>query len=85
MEDGISKPISYFKFEEEFADYVDIFTLSGTIDGAESYNVIQAVVSFDPPVQESEHIITAGLQSGRIVNIPQERIINWKNEFSNDS
>lgn len=44
---------SYFQFENEFANYLDLFT----IDYETEENVIDAIVSFYPPVEETEHII----------------------------
>lgn len=43
----------YFKFEDEFANYLDLFT----IDYEEEENVVNAIVSFFPPVEETDHII----------------------------
>lgn len=70
--------MQYFKFEDEFADSLEMFTVPyiGTED------VIRAIISFDPPVNESEHIIEKeGI--GKVITT-QDRSFTWKNEFSND-
>lgn len=43
---------SYFRFEEEFQEALDIFSLN-----YEEENVVNAVISFNPPIEETEHII----------------------------
>lgn len=53
----------YFKFEQEFADSLNMFTIP--INSSETG--IRAIVSFKPPVTESEHIIEKeGI--GKVVN-----------------
>ncbi len=61
------KPTDYFKWEEEFTseskDILEIYTIP---DGKGS-NVIRGIISFHPPVTESEHIIDKeGI--GKVVN-----------------
>ncbi len=50
----------YFKFEDEFKDSLDCFALPYT----EKDNVLDWAISFNPPVEESEHIIDDGTGSG---------------------
>lgn len=50
----------YFKFEDEFKDSLDCFALPYT----EKDNVLDWTISFNPPVEESEHIIDDGTGSG---------------------
>ena len=54
----------YFKFVGEFENTLELFTIpyDGTGDG------INAVVSFQPPVTESEHIMQVGTSGGRVIN-----------------
>lgn len=82
IDNGFIDTPSYFKFEDEFASSLEMLVFSDTINGVENYNIMQAVVSFVPPVNASEHIENVG-QSGRIVNTERRAIIR-KNEFPND-
>lgn len=50
----------YFKFEDEFKDSLDCFALPYT----EKDNVLDWAISFNPPVEESEHIIDDGTGAG---------------------
>lgn len=69
----------YFNFEPEFSNSLNIFTISYDAEG----NGIRAVVSFKPPVAESEHIIEKdGI--GKVVNTTGGVLLR-QNEFSNDS
>ena len=43
----------YFEFEEEFKKCLEIFTLSYDVEGSG----IRAMMTFNPPVEESEHVI----------------------------
>lgn len=53
----------YFKFEDEFINTLSIFTIP--VSGEESG--VRAIVSFSPPVEDSEHIIEKeGI--GKVVN-----------------
>ncbi len=54
----------YFKFVGEFENTLELFTIpyDGTGEG------INAVVSFQPPVTESEHIMQVGTSGGRVIN-----------------
>lgn len=55
--------LEYFKFETEFQDVLEMFTIP--YDGEE--DGIRAIISFNPPVEESEHIIEKdGI--GKVVN-----------------
>lgn len=69
----------YFQFEEEFQDCLEMFTIpyDGNGDG------IRGIISFYPPVTESDHIIDKdGI--GKVVNTDGGVLLR-KNEFSNDS
>ena len=62
--------LEYFKFESEFQDVLEMFTIpyDGEGDG------IRAIVSFNPPVEESEHIIEKdGI--GKVVNTDGEVLL----------
>ena len=59
--------LEYFKFETEFQDVLEMFTIP--YDGEE--DGIRAIISFNPPVEESEHSI----QQDRIA-----KIINTNNK-----
>lgn len=54
----------YFKFVGEFENVLELFTIpyDGTGDG------INAVISFIPPVTESEHIEQVGNSGGKVIN-----------------
>ena len=54
----------YFKFVGEFENTLELFTIpyDGIGEG------INAVVSFQPPVTESEHIMQVGTSGGRVVD-----------------
>lgn len=54
----------YFKFVGEFENTLELFTIpyDGIGEG------INAVVSFQPPVTESEHIMQVGTSGGRVIN-----------------
>lgn len=54
----------YFTFVDEFNGALEMKTL--TYDGTGSG--IRAIVSFKPPITESEHIMKTGESSGRVVN-----------------
>lgn len=54
----------YFEFVDEFNGPLEMKTL--TYDGTGSG--IRAIVSFNPPITESEHIIKTGETTGRVVN-----------------
>ena len=45
--------MEYFKFEDEFKDSLEMFTIPYTGEG----DGIRGIVSFDPPTTESDHII----------------------------
>lgn len=68
----------YFKLEEEFKNTLEFFT----IPYDEAGQGIRGVLSFDPPVTNSEHIIDKeGI--GKVITT-KRRSTPWKNEFSND-
>ena len=55
--------MEYFKFEEEFSQCMEMFTIPYEKEGSG----IRGIISFDPPVLESEHIIEKeGI--GKVVN-----------------
>lgn len=69
----------YFKFEDEFAGSVELFTLP------EGENIIRAIESFfpDPPLTPTEHIQQK--EDGKFVINTSRWSIAWKNEFPNDN
>lgn len=52
----------FFKFESEFATALELFTITYE----DNENVINAIVSFNPPTNTSEHIIEKG-DEGKVV------------------
>ena len=54
----------YFKFVGEFENVLELFTIP--YDG--TGNGINAVVSFIPPVEGSEHIEQVGTSGGKVIN-----------------
>lgn len=61
------EPTEYFKWEDEFAGSLNNSLEMFTIPDSNGSNVIRGVVSFHPPVTESEHIIDKeGI--GKVVN-----------------
>lgn len=69
---------AYFQFEEEFKECLEFFTIPYDMDG----DGIRGILSFNPPVTESEHIIDKeGI--GKVVNTDGGVLLR-KNEFSND-
>ncbi len=69
--------MEYFKLEEEFKDALEFFT----IPYDETGQGIRGILSFDPPITTSEHIIEKdGI--GKVVTTKRWSI-TWKNEFSN--
>lgn len=69
----------YFSFEPEFTNSLDITTIPYEKEG----NGIRMATSFNPPVEESEHIIDKeGI--GKVVNTANGVLLR-KNELSNDS
>ena len=84
----------YFKFENEFENVLEMFTIPD--DAGE--NVIRGIISFNPPVVESEHIIEKdGI--GKVVNtdggvllgkmsfqmVAEEFDVNWFNLVTDEN
>lgn len=70
--------MEYFKLEEEFKDSLEFFT----IPYDETGQGIRGILSFNPPVNTTEHIIEKeGI--GKVITT-QGRSAFRKNEFSND-
>ena len=55
--------MEYFKFENEFEDSLDMFTMNDTNED----NVVRAIISFYPPVNETENIIVKDGVDGKVV------------------
>lgn len=55
--------MEYFKFENEFENALEMFTVNDT----DYDNVIRAIISFYPPVEGSEHIIEKDGIDGKVV------------------
>lgn len=72
--------MEFFQFEPEFRDCLDFFTIpyDGTGDG------VRGIISFNPPVGLSEHIIDKGEGVGKVVNTSGGVLLR-KNELSDDS
>ena len=75
--------MSYFKFEEEFKDVLDMTVFTEEDETLLADNIIRAVYTFYPPVNTSEHIIEKP-GYGKVINT-QGRSTPWKNEFPNNS
>ena len=72
--------MQYFQFEPEFRDCLEFFTIpyDETGDG------IRGIISFDPPVETSEHIVDKGEGIGKVINTDGGVLLR-KIKFSNDS
>ena len=61
--------MEYFQLEEEFQNSLEMFTIpyDGVGDG------IRGIMTFDPPVLESEHIKDKGEGIGKVVDLERKR------------
>lgn len=55
--------MEYFKFENEFENALEMFTMNDTSED----NVIRGIISFYPPVNETEHMIVKDGVDGKVV------------------